>query len=426
MHRFLVAGVAALAALALSTPAGAWTWPADGTVLRPFGLGSDPYAGGQHRGVDVAGAEGTPIRAPASGTVTFAGSVPTHGRGVTILTADGYAVTLVHLGTIGVVKGATVAEGAPIGTMGWSGTAEHAVPSVHLGIRRGDDADAYVDPLGLLPPRAGPAPAPEPAPTPAPAPVPAPAPTAPPAQDPGTPPPAAQPHPSSNEPGSSTTPAPAAPTPAPTPAPAQPAGGGETAPPAGAQGGPAPSPAEPVRTPAPDPGSTVEGPGLTISAGRSPAHSVRSHAAVASVPGAAASAASASMPRRPRPAGAAGGSRSMPDRASSVTRLPARADAVDATARVEPGSAADPPAGGARPGDAGRPHARAAIVGDVSRVAVLRDAGAPVGPLVAAFLLGSLLAAAAMRRITSGHRVARGGTGRARHASRDGEPVAGA
>ena len=46
MHRFLVAGVAALLALALSAPAGAWTWPADGAVLRPFGLGSDPYAGG--------------------------------------------------------------------------------------------------------------------------------------------------------------------------------------------------------------------------------------------------------------------------------------------------------------------------------------------------------------------------------------------
>ncbi len=59
MHRFLVVGVAALAALALSAPAGAWTWPADGAVLRPFALGSDPYAGGQHRGVDVAGPEGS-------------------------------------------------------------------------------------------------------------------------------------------------------------------------------------------------------------------------------------------------------------------------------------------------------------------------------------------------------------------------------
>ena len=81
--------------------AGAWSWPADGDVLRPFALGGDAYAAGQHRGIDVAGAEGSPVRSPASGTVSFAGTLPTYGRGVTILTADGYAVTLVHLGSRG-------------------------------------------------------------------------------------------------------------------------------------------------------------------------------------------------------------------------------------------------------------------------------------------------------------------------------------
>ena len=53
-----------------------------------------------------------------------------------------------------------------VGTMGWSGTPEHAVPTVHLGIRRASDDEGYVDPLGLLPPRAAPAPAPTPAPAP--------------------------------------------------------------------------------------------------------------------------------------------------------------------------------------------------------------------------------------------------------------------
>ena len=76
MHRLLVIGVAALAALTLCGPGAAWTWPADGQVLRPFGMGPDPYAGGQHRGIDVAGADGSTIRAPAAGTVTFAGSLP--------------------------------------------------------------------------------------------------------------------------------------------------------------------------------------------------------------------------------------------------------------------------------------------------------------------------------------------------------------
>ncbi len=169
MHRFLVTGVAAALALTVCGRAAAWSWPADGAVLRPFALGADTYAGGQHRGIDVAGADGSQIRAPAAGLVTFAGSLPTYGRGVTILTGDGYSVTLVHLGAVGVSKGETVAEGAPVGAMGSSGTPENAVPSVHLGIRRAADDQGYVDPLGLLPPRAAPsAPRDDPAPSPEP------------------------------------------------------------------------------------------------------------------------------------------------------------------------------------------------------------------------------------------------------------------
>ncbi|HEX5584709.1 peptidoglycan DD-metalloendopeptidase family protein [Gaiella sp.] len=190
MHRFLAIGVAALLAVALCGDAAAWSWPADGAVLRPFALGDDAYAAGQHRGIDVAGPDGSEVRAPATGVVTFAGSLPTYGRGVTILTADGYSVTLVHLGAIGVAQGQTVSEGSPVGTMGSSGTPEQSVPSVHLGIRHAADEQGYVDPLGLLPPReATPAPSPDPAPSPEPSVPPAPvgAP-APPASSPAAPP----------------------------------------------------------------------------------------------------------------------------------------------------------------------------------------------------------------------------------------------
>jgi len=196
VHRLLVSAATGFAALVLSGSAMAWSWPADGDVLRPFVLGSDAYAAGQHRGVDVAGSEGSAVRAPAAGTVTFAGSLPTYGRGVTIATADGYAVTLVHLGSIGVAKGDAVAEEASIGTMGWSGEAEHPVPSVHLGIRVAAQAEGYVDPLGLLPPRSIPAPAPPPAQSPAPVAAPsaaAPLPAVPAAAPPKTPVPSPQP-----------------------------------------------------------------------------------------------------------------------------------------------------------------------------------------------------------------------------------------
>ena len=92
-------------------PALAWAWPVDGPVLRPFVLGDDPYAGGQHRGVDIGAPAGTPVRAPAAGTVSFAGTVPTGGKTITIRTADGYAVTLLHLGSISVRAGARGGRG---------------------------------------------------------------------------------------------------------------------------------------------------------------------------------------------------------------------------------------------------------------------------------------------------------------------------
>ena len=128
--------------------------PPTGRFFARSTLGPDGYAAGQHRGVDVGGDAGSPVRGPAAGTVAFAGAVPIHGRGVTILTADGYAVTLFHLESVAVAKGDVVDEGAVVGTLGSSGDPEHGVPAVHLGIRRADQQEGYVDPLGLL---AGPA-----------------------------------------------------------------------------------------------------------------------------------------------------------------------------------------------------------------------------------------------------------------------------
>lgn len=149
-------------------PALAWAWPVDGPVLRPFVLGDDPYAGGQHRGIDIGAPAGTTVRAPASGTVSFAGTVPTGGKTITIRTADGFAVTLQRLGSYSVAQGLEVGEGDAVGSVG-----EAAEPYVYLGVRKADEPDGYVDPVGLLP-AAPPAPAPDdPAPV-EPEPVPAP------------------------------------------------------------------------------------------------------------------------------------------------------------------------------------------------------------------------------------------------------------
>ena len=430
MHRLLVIGVAALAALTLCGPGWAWTWPADGEVLRPFGMGTDPYAGGQHRGIDIAGADGSTILAPTGGTVTFAGSLPTHGRGLTIQTEDGYAVTLVHLGTLGVAKGALLAEGDLVGTMGSSGTPEHPVPSVHLGIRRSSDAEGYVDPLGLLPTRAAPTPTASPDPTPAPAPsassaspsvaTPAPPPPAAPPPSPAAPPPAV-PSPSppvaSSVPPSTSVPAVPSATSSPTPhvappgsAAAEPAAASASAPvtagsaagTAAAGAGVAPGPETVQRSPrfaggraashsAPTPGSgdarpdgrrvragavVLPGPASGISRPRLPrAHAVAEPLEESRPPEVTASHAQAALPRPTR-----------------VDGRPTSSAVATSGAPVAPLVAP------------GRPSATVSPATSPARdlVQPVRDSGVPLGPIAAAFVLGCIVAMAGIRRAARG------------------------
>jgi peptidase M23-like protein len=147
--------------------ASAWTWPVNGPVLQTFSFDpAHPYAAGQHRGIAIGAEAGTPVLAAASGVVTFAGTVPTNGLTLTIQTGEGLAVSLTHLGSIGVARDAHVVEGAVVGAVGPSGTPEFATPYVHLGIRTASNDQGYLDPLGFLPVVTTPAPVKE-----APAPV---------------------------------------------------------------------------------------------------------------------------------------------------------------------------------------------------------------------------------------------------------------
>ena len=132
----------------------AWTWPVDGPVLRPFSFDhAHPYAGGQHRGVDLGAPGGTQVLAPTGGIVSFAGTVPTGGKTVSIETPLGYTATLVHLGSIGVKRGAPVGEGSVVGTVGPSGVPELTEPYVYFGLRTTSDQQGYVDPMVFLPSR---------------------------------------------------------------------------------------------------------------------------------------------------------------------------------------------------------------------------------------------------------------------------------
>src|SRR5882762_4352032 len=124
MRRLMRRSLLVLLLLLFVPAAGAWTWPVDGPVLQSFSFDpAHPYAAGQHRGIAVgATAAGVPVLAPASGVVSFAGTVPSNGKSLTIETPDGLNVTLTHLGTVDVARGAAVAEGAVVGTVGPTGT----------------------------------------------------------------------------------------------------------------------------------------------------------------------------------------------------------------------------------------------------------------------------------------------------------------
>lgn len=162
---------------ALTTPASAaWTWPASGDVITPYRNGADPYATGQHRGIDIAAPEGTPVVAAAGGAVRFAGTVGSSGLTVSVRTGDGYDTSYLHLSSLAVRAGGQVSAGDRIGAVGTTGTRSAPEPHLHFGVRDAGSRQAYHDPLAFLPPPAAP-PAPDP-PPPAPIPAPKPAPPA--------------------------------------------------------------------------------------------------------------------------------------------------------------------------------------------------------------------------------------------------------
>jgi len=150
--------------------AGTWQRPVDGSLVRAFDVGRDPYARGRHRGVDLAARRGSPVRSACSGSVTFAGRVPRGGPTVSVR-CGALVATYQQLGTIAVRAGRDVARGSPLGTVGRSGDPRQPRPHLHLGARD-VTTGRYLDPLrllgdegpGLLPPTPAPRAAPRGAP----------------------------------------------------------------------------------------------------------------------------------------------------------------------------------------------------------------------------------------------------------------------
>ncbi|MFE0100912.1 murein hydrolase activator EnvC family protein [Streptomyces sp. NPDC059009] len=128
----------------------AWPTTSHPVVVRGWDPPATQYGPG-HRGVDLAAPPDTPVRAVATGRVTFAGRIA--DRGVITVKLSGTGTpplrTTYEPVRATVTKGDKVNAGDPIGTL------EHPRPHcprtscLHWGLLR---ADHYLNPLDLLPP----------------------------------------------------------------------------------------------------------------------------------------------------------------------------------------------------------------------------------------------------------------------------------
>jgi Peptidase family M23 len=151
----LICALAATLQLCCSnaTASGGWTWPIRGPVLTPYRNGGDPYAAGQHRGIDIGAPAGSRVVAAAGGTITFAGMVGSSGLTVSERTSDArFDLSYLHLSSIAVHKGDALAAGAVVGAVGVSGRRSVVAPHLHFGVRDAGTRDGYHDPLDFLAP----------------------------------------------------------------------------------------------------------------------------------------------------------------------------------------------------------------------------------------------------------------------------------
>ena len=98
-------------------------WPTEGQVTSRFGPRTSPFTGQpqHHTGVDIAAPPGTPIRAPAAGVVTFAGTLPGYGNVVVLTHGFGYKTFYGHNQKNLVGKGAHITRGQQIAAVGNTG-----------------------------------------------------------------------------------------------------------------------------------------------------------------------------------------------------------------------------------------------------------------------------------------------------------------
>ena len=124
-----------------NAPVDRWAWPADGQVSRPFSNES-------HKGIDVSGERGVPVRAVAPGVIVYSGTgVTGYGALLIVKHNDTYLSAYGHNDALLVGEGEQVEAGQEIAKMGSTGSDS---VKLHFEIRRDG---VPLDPETLLPRR---------------------------------------------------------------------------------------------------------------------------------------------------------------------------------------------------------------------------------------------------------------------------------
>ncbi len=121
----------------------------EGRISSAYGKVRLSISASPHHGIDLTAARGTPVNAPAAGTVLVATATyapqPTYGTVVILDHGDGWQTVYAHLDSLDVEAGDRVTRGEQIGRLGSTGKATG--PHVHVEVLRNGER---LDPASVI------------------------------------------------------------------------------------------------------------------------------------------------------------------------------------------------------------------------------------------------------------------------------------